>query len=144
MKTNRFVIDTNVIISALIFSQSTTMQAFREAKQTGSILISAEILAELIDVLSRKKFDRYLSREIREDFLASLARETELITITETVDICRDPKDNKFLELAISGNATHIITGDKDLLELHPFRDILIVTPSQFLGSISSNETPIT
>jgi putative PIN family toxin of toxin-antitoxin system len=115
------------------------MQAFREAKQTGSILISAEILAELIDVLSRKKFDRYLSREIREDFLASLAKETELITITETVDICRDPKDNKFLELAISGNATHIITGDKDLLELHPFRDFLIVTPSQFLDSISSN-----
>ncbi len=139
MKTKRFVIDTNVIISALIFSQSTTMQAFKEARQNGLILISAEILAELIDVLSRKKFDRYLSREIREDFLASLARETELITINETIDICRDPKDNKFLELAISGNATHIITGDKDLLELHPFRDILIVTPSQFLDSISSN-----
>ncbi|OBQ35328.1 MAG: DNA-binding protein, partial [Anabaena sp. MDT14b] len=46
---------------------------------------------------------------------------------------------NKFLELAISGNATHIITGDKDLLELHPFRDILIVTPSQFLDSLSSD-----
>jgi len=51
-----------------------------------------------------------------------LARETELITINETIDICRDPKDNKFLELAISGKATHIITGDKDLLELYPFR----------------------
>jgi putative PIN family toxin of toxin-antitoxin system len=51
-----------------------------------------------------------------------LGRETELITINETIDICRDPKDNKFLELAISGKATHIITGDKDLLELHPFR----------------------
>ncbi|GAX34151.1 putative toxin-antitoxin system toxin component, PIN family [Nodularia sp. NIES-3585] len=139
MKNNRIVIDTNVIVSALIFSKSTTMQAFREAKQNGLILISAEILSELIDVLSRQKFDRYLSREIREDFLASLARETELITISETVDICRDPKDNKFLELAISGKATHIITGDKDLLELHPFRDILIVTPSQFLDSVSSN-----
>jgi uncharacterized protein len=139
MTTKRFVIDTNVIVSALIFSKSTTMQAFRAAKQNGLILISAEILAELIDVLSRQKFDRYLSREIREDFLASLATETELITINETIDICRDPKDHKFLELAISGNATHIITGDKDLLELHPFQDILIVTPSQFLDSISSN-----
>ncbi|WP_233455462.1 MULTISPECIES: putative toxin-antitoxin system toxin component, PIN family [Nostocales] len=115
------------------------MQALREAKQNRVILISVEILSELIDVLSRPKFDRYLSREIREDFLASLARETELITINETIDICRDPKDNKFLELAISGNATHIITGDKDLLELHPFRDILIVTPSQFLDSLSSD-----
>ncbi|WP_363267069.1 putative toxin-antitoxin system toxin component, PIN family [Okeania sp. SIO2B3] len=129
--------DTNIIVSALIFSKSTTMQAFREAKENGLILISAEILSELIDVLSRQKFDRYLSREIREYFLANLTKETELIAITETIDICRDPKDNKFLELAVSGNATHIITGDKDLLELHPFRDILIVTPSQFLSSLS-------
>ncbi|NET40490.1 MAG: putative toxin-antitoxin system toxin component, PIN family [Okeania sp. SIO2B3] len=134
---NYSVIDTNIIVSALIFSKSTTMQAFREAKENGLILISAEILSELIDVLSRQKFDRYLSREIREYFLANLTKETELIAITETIDICRDPKDNKFLELAVSGNATHIITGDKDLLELHPFRDILIVTPSQFLSSLS-------
>ncbi len=54
------VIDTNVIVSALIFSKSTTMQAFREAKENGLILIYAEILSELIDVLSREKFDRYL------------------------------------------------------------------------------------
>ena len=139
MKTKRIVIDTNVIVSALIFYKSTTMQAFREAKENGLILISAEILSELIDVLSRQKFDRYLSREIREDFLASLTRETELITITETIDICRDPKDNKFLELAISGNATHIITGDKDLLELNPFQGIPILTPKQFLFIDKSN-----
>jgi putative PIN family toxin of toxin-antitoxin system len=71
MKTNRIVIDTNVIFSALIFSKSTTMQALREAKQNGVILISVEILSELIDVLSRPKFDRYLSRKIREDFFFS-------------------------------------------------------------------------
>lgn len=69
MKTKRIVIDTNVIVSALIFSESTTMQVFREAKEKGVLLISSEILSELIDVLSRQKFDRYLSREIREDFL---------------------------------------------------------------------------
>ncbi|MGK7942324.1 MAG: putative toxin-antitoxin system toxin component, PIN family [Crocosphaera sp.] len=86
-----------------------------------------------MDVLSRKKFDRYLSQEIREDFLASLWTESEIITVTDEINICRDRKDNKFLELAISGKATHIITGDKDLLELHPFRNILIFTPSQFL-----------
>lgn len=74
MKTNLIVINTNVIFSALIFSKSTTMQALREAKQNGLILISVEILSELIDVLGRPKFDRYLSREIREDFLASLSQ----------------------------------------------------------------------
>jgi putative PIN family toxin of toxin-antitoxin system len=65
MKTKRIVIDTNVIVSALIFSKSTTMRAFKEAKEKGVLLISSEILSELIDVLSRQKFDRYLSREIR-------------------------------------------------------------------------------
>nr|WP_232285716.1 putative toxin-antitoxin system toxin component, PIN family [Crocosphaera chwakensis] len=49
---------------------------------------------------------------------------------------CRDPKDNKFLEVAVNGNATHIITGDKDLLELHPFRGISILKPKQFLQII--------
>jgi putative PIN family toxin of toxin-antitoxin system len=92
MKTNRIAIDTNVIVSALIFSKSSTMQALREAKQNGLILIYVEILSELIDVLSRPKFDRYLAREIREDFLASLARETELITINETSESFLQPR----------------------------------------------------
>ena len=73
----------------------------------------------------------------RLQFISALRNKAETINITEKIEICRDPKDNKFLELAISGNATHIITGDKDLLDLHPFRDILIVTPSQFLNSLS-------
>ena len=65
-----------------------------------------------------------------------LRHKAEIINITEKIDICREPKDNKFLELAISGNATHIITGDKDLLEFHPFRGIPILTPKQFLEFI--------
>ncbi|WP_396229713.1 putative toxin-antitoxin system toxin component, PIN family [Geminocystis sp. NIES-3709] len=137
MKTKRIVIDTNVIVSALIFSESTTMQVFREAKEKGVLLISSEILSELIDVLSRQKFDRYLSREIREDFLASLYIEAQIIEITDKIEICRDFNDNKFLELAVNGNATHIITGDKDLLELHPFQGIPILTPRQFLQFIA-------
>ena len=88
----------------------------------------------VIVTLIRKKFDKYLSLEKRLQFIYSLRNKAEMVDITETIDICRDPKDNKFLELAISGNATHIITGDKDLLELHPFRDVLILTPSQLLN----------
>ena len=134
-KTKQIVIDTNVIVSALIFTNSAIMQAFREAKEKGVLLISSDILSELIDVLSRQKFDRYLAREIREDFLASLSTEAEMIEINEKIEICRDPKDNKFLELAVSGNDTHIITGDQDLLELHPFRGISIITPPGNLQS---------
>lgn len=137
MKNSRSVIDTNVIVSALVFSASIPTQAFTIAKTRGILLISADTLSELIDVLSRQKFDRYLSREIREEFLVSLSAETEIIKITEKISICRDPKDNKFLELAIAGNATYLITGDNDLLELNPFRGVLILTPNQFLTRFS-------
>ena len=65
--------------------------------------------------------------------LARLIREAELVNVTETVAECRDPKDNKFLELAISGQAMYLISGDKDLLVLHPFRGIQVVSPQMFL-----------
>ncbi len=134
MSNSRIVIDTNVIVSALMFSNSTAMQAFTLAKTRGIILMSIAIISELVDVLSRQKFDRYLSRETRENFLASLSTETELIETTETINVCRDQKDNKFLELAISGNARYIVTGDQDLLELHPFQDVLILKPTDFIN----------
>jgi predicted nucleic acid-binding protein len=61
-----------------------------------------------------------------------------MVPVTATVVECRDPQDNKFLELAVSGLATHLITGDGDLLALHPFRGIAIVTPQGFLAEIAS------
>lgn len=72
-------------------------------------------------VLDRDKFDRYLSREERDVFLGSLMWESDLITITETIRVCRDPKDDKVMEVAINGAATFIVTGDADLLVLNPF-----------------------
>jgi uncharacterized protein len=63
----------------------------------------------------------------------SLVQKSTLIKIQEKIEECRDPKDNKFLELAIDGKATEIVSGDQDLLILHPFRGIPIVTVSQFL-----------
>jgi uncharacterized protein len=67
--------------------------------------------------------------------LTALVREAELVNVAETVTDCRDPRDNKFLELAVSGRATHIVTGDSDLLVLHPFRGIIVVSPSAFVTS---------
>ena len=60
-------------------------------------------------------------------------REAELVEITETVAACRDPKDDQILELAISGNADCIVTGDDDLLTMNPFRGIAIIAPADFL-----------
>jgi putative PIN family toxin of toxin-antitoxin system len=62
-----------------------------------------------------------------------LVRIKEFIEPKTEITECRDPKDNKFLELAIAGNAECIVTGDKDLLELNPFRNIQIITPKEFL-----------
>jgi len=134
MNNFRIVIDTNVVISAFIFGSSSSMKAFTLAKLRGTILISNDVLSELINVLSRSKFDRYITSEIREDFLASLMLEAEIVPITEKITACRDPKDNKFLELAVSGHADYLLTGDQDLLVLHPFRNLQIITVSNFLN----------
>jgi len=136
---HRFVFDTNTIVSGLLLPESKPRQAFDRAQEQGSILISISILAELNEVLSRKKFNPYVSEEKRKRFLAVLAKEAKLIEITEQIVECRDPKDNKFLELAFCGNADYIISGDKDLIVLNPFRGIAVLKPDEFLKEILKN-----
>ena len=94
------------------------------------------MITELNDVLRREKFNKYITEAERLQFLATLLKEGVLIEITETVTDCRDPKDNKFLELAVSGKAACIISSDQDLLTLHPFREIAILTPAQFMEQV--------
>ncbi len=129
----RFVFDTNVVISALLMRQSISRQAFDRATQTGRLLISHVTVAELDDVLRRKGFERYITEEERMEFLSAFVRDGILVEIVERVVACRDPKDDKFLELAVNGKATCVVSGDKDLLVLHPFRGIAIATPRQFM-----------
>jgi putative PIN family toxin of toxin-antitoxin system len=86
--------------------------------------------------LSKEKLKRYLLHEEREQFIFALLRESIFIDIKESIRICRDPNDDKFLELAVNGKAECIISGDEDLLILNPFRDIPIIRPVEFLKSI--------
>lgn len=90
--------------------------------QKGRILVSFAVLAELYEVLSRKRFRRYVDEEHIRTFLAALTREAQWVDVDAQITACRDPKDDKFLELAVSGQGTHIVTGDSDLLALNPFR----------------------
>ena len=131
----RFVFDTNTIVSALLFDNSVPRQAFDRALNSGTILVSDTLVVELNRVLGREKFDPYVSPEERNEFLVSLVRDSDLIEITQSVQACRDPDDDRILELAISGAATHIVTGDSDLLVMNPFRGVEIVTPAEFLRS---------
>ncbi len=130
----RYVFDTNALVSALLFTQSKPGQALLLALDHGDILVSLASLQELQAVLNRPKFDRYVTREDRDLFLAALVRESVLVDITEQVRACRDPRDDYVLELAVSGRATCVVTGDADLLVLHPFRGIPILTPESFVG----------
>lgn len=129
----RLVFDTNIIISALLFDGSKPSKAFDIGITQGALLFSLPTLAELEEVLWRNKFDRYISHEERKQFLTSLILHSTPIETNETISECRDPKDNKFLELAVCGKADFIISGDEDLLVLNPFRNIQIITPDSFL-----------
>lgn len=139
MKTDlRFVFDTNALVSAVLLKPSVARQAFDRALAQGQLLISQATLDELNQVLRRPEFSKYVLEEERIEFITALVREATLIEITETIEECRDPKDNKFLELAISGRAHCIVSGDNDLLALHPFRGVSILTPRQFLDHVWS------
>lgn len=129
----RFVFDTNVVISALLLKQSVSRQAFDKATQIGKLLISRATVEELNNVLQRKGFEQYVTEDERMEFLSVLVRESILVEIVERVVACRDPKDDKFLEAAVNGKAKCIVSGDDDLLVLHPFRGIAIMAPRQFL-----------
>lgn len=129
----RIVVDNNALVSRLLLPDSAPGRAVRSAVDEGQLLISEATLTELADVLARPKFDRYVSIEDRQQFLRLLGRAAELVPITYRIRACRDPKDDKFLELAVNGSAALIITGDKDLLALVPSQGIAIITPASFL-----------
>ncbi|MGI8499567.1 MAG: putative toxin-antitoxin system toxin component, PIN family [Hassallia sp.] len=130
----RFVFDTNVLISAFLFSQSKPRQALDQATVIGVIVLSNSVLSELEEVLYRPKFDRYLTKERRQEFLEDLTENAQFIDVSEQINECRDPKDNKYLELALSGQAECIVTGDDDLLVLNLWRGIEILTVQEFLA----------
>ena len=129
----RIVLDTNALVSRLLTPDSIPGQAVRKAVEEGDILMSESTFFELADVLGRKKFDAYISIQDREEFLRMLGRIVEMVTILHTVHDCRDVKDNQILEVAVNGQAQVIVTGDEDLLVLHPFRDIPILKPADYL-----------
>ncbi|MCZ8065195.1 MULTISPECIES: putative toxin-antitoxin system toxin component, PIN family [unclassified Microcystis] len=137
MNKPRFVFDANVIVSVFLFKNSPPRLALETAKNQGIIILSDTVIDELSNVLSRSKFDRYLAKSIRQELLETLVEASLLVQPSESIDECRDSKDNKYLELAISGHAESLITGDEDLLVLNPFRNIKIITVLEFLDTDS-------
>jgi uncharacterized protein len=129
----RFVIDTNIIVSSVFFPESVPRQVMDWIGRNGKILASEATLTELSEVLLRPRFAQYASIAAREEVLNDFAINAEWVEIREPIVACRDPKDDQYLALAVNGNADCIVTGDKDLLVLHPFRQIPILTARMFL-----------
>jgi uncharacterized protein len=140
MKKLTIVLDTNTIVSALCFPQSIVRQAFNRAINEHQIVASSATWAELTEVINRQKFDKYVPSKERLLFLETVKQKVIFTEPTETITDCRDPKDNKFLELAVAANAEFIVTGDLDLLILNPFRNISILKSSEFLTRQLDNE----
>jgi putative PIN family toxin of toxin-antitoxin system len=130
-----FVFDTNAFVSAALLEGSVNDIALEKAFEFGKVAVSSETFAEFTDVLFRKKFDKYFTDERRLQIIQKIEKDTAIFGVHIKVDACRDPKDNKFLELAIAADASCIVSGDQDLLILNPFNGIPIMSASDFLKS---------
>jgi putative PIN family toxin of toxin-antitoxin system len=137
----RAVVDASVPVRAIIHPAGTVgpvLGALRDARYV--ILYSEPLLAELVDVLRRPRIrDKYgIYDEDVETVLALILLRGELVIPDEAITACRDPKDDALLEVAVAGRADVIVTGDEDLLVLHPFRGIGIVGPARFMENLES------
>lgn len=134
MTDERFVLDTNVLISAALTPAGrprAVVDTIRDGN--GLLLFSDETFAELQARLRLSKFDRYVSRDARSVFLAQLEAVSEWVSIVGAKLGCRDPGDDKFLETALLGHADCLISGDQDLLVMSPFSGIPILPPADVL-----------
>jgi putative PIN family toxin of toxin-antitoxin system len=140
----RLALDTNVLISATLAPSSFPAKILNWGEKNGVVLYSDATLTELLSVLRRPKFEKYIDSEDIEGLSIRIKRSWLCIPILGRVKLCRDPKDDKFLELALNGEASHLITGDTDLLVLHPFQNISVINPRSFwqemMNPISSDD----
>lgn len=128
----RLVIDTNVLISAVLLPNSLPAKVLNWGEENGAVLYSEATLAELLTVLRRPKFAKYIDTEDVEGLSVRVQRSWCCVPILKRVKLCRDAKDDKFLEVALNGQASHLITGDMDLLVLDPFYNTSVINPRSF------------
>ncbi len=131
-KKNRVIIDTNLWISFLLTNDFSKLDRIFAGKFV-TLLFSQPLLDEFIEVAQRPKFKNYFSSTDLEILLLQINNESEFIEVTSNITVCSDPKDDFLLSLAKDGKATHIITGDKDLLDIQIFEKTKITTITDYL-----------
>ena len=130
---DRVIIDTNLWISFLLTKDFSKLDRIF-ADQSLALLFSQELLDEFVEVARRPKFKKYFSLSDLQDLLQQISLRAEFIAVTSIADACRDPMDNFLLSLSADGKATHLITGDKDLLVLEKYGETTIVTIAEYLS----------
>jgi hypothetical protein len=145
-RTRRIVLDTSTLVSAALYTGSAPDQVLSMALESFDLCASVETLAELEQVLDRGKFDRYRGREARRAFVATIRRRSllfamELAELSDVDPPCRDSKDNIFLALALAADANLLVSSDEDLLILHPWRGIPIITPAEFVARFTKSSS---
>lgn len=139
----KFVLDTNVLISAALYPHSPAAQAVTVAFAFGKVYRSQETFQEIKTVLNRPKFDRYFvdPAVTRARFLSLFEKYSTSVPITEVSTDCIDPKDNMFLSLALSVGANAIVSGDqKHLIPMHPYRGIAILSVTDFVQQMEQDQ----
>lgn len=130
---DRVVIDTNLWISFLLtrdFSKFDSIIADNEI----TLVFSEELIDEIVEVTQRVKFRRYFKLDDVESLLTKIKSRSVFIEVTSEINKCRDPKDNFLLSLSLDGYATHLLTGDKDLLILKNFGQTKILKITEYLS----------
>jgi len=128
----RVVLDTSTLVSAALRVDSVPSRALLKALRECELCASEATLQELVLVLSRAKFDRYLARTERDSFVELIRTYSVVWAVHGNVRDCRDPQDDKFLALALACGADVLVSSDNDLLSLTPYRGIPILTPKAF------------
>ena len=128
------VFDASAVVSAALKQNSVPEQALLQALSRDVLALSPPVEAEIIEVLSRPRFSVILTEARRHWILSLLVDGAIWFNPTDRVTDCRDAKDNIYLELALSSRADTIVTGDSDLLVLHPWRAVRIIRPADYLA----------
>lgn len=131
----KYVVDTNVLISAAL-TKGTPFQVVEYLVKSNSLVFSKETINELASRIMKPKFNKYVSVESRKKYISNLILSSDMVIIDNLSQGCRDGDDDKFLETAVIGKASAIITGDQDLLVMNLYHDIEIITPQHFLKSV--------
>ena len=130
------VLDASTLVSAAIGRGSVPDRAVRHAFAADRVATSEPVMSELLDVFARPRLARFLNPELRDGVLALLDGFGILHNPAVAVTDCSDPKDNKYLELALEAGADTIVTGDAHLLVLHPWRGVRILRPAEYLAEV--------